>query len=192
MSDPIELEIDAIKTILQALEPLEEPVRNNVLEYVLKKLGISNFNIPRANQFSPFPANSNLSQSDDPDTIPSQSIHIKKFKDDKSPKSANEMAAIVAYFLRYHALPNEKKETVDAADLETWFRIAEFPLPGGDMRHILNNAKNSGYFDSIGGGKYKLNAIGYNLVKHNLPRTGSSSPVKRPKKPVKKATHKRK
>ncbi len=111
MSDPIELEIDAIKTILQALEPLEEPVRNNVLEYVLKKVGISNFSIPTQSQsiFSPFPANSNLSQSDDPDTIPSQSIHIKKFKDDKSPKSANEMAAIVAYFLRYHALPNEKK-----------------------------------------------------------------------------------
>jgi hypothetical protein len=40
------------------------------------------------------------------------------------------------------------------------------------------NAKNAGYFESAGGGRYKLNTVGYNLVAHNLPRGQVSGAVR--------------
>jgi hypothetical protein len=37
------------------------------------------------------------------------------------------------------------------------------------MAQVLIDAKASGYFESASRGEYKLNAVGYNLVAHNLP-----------------------
>ena len=34
----------------------------------------------------------------------------------------------------------------------------------------LPNAKSAGYFDAVGNGEYKLNAVGHNLVVHSMPR----------------------
>jgi hypothetical protein len=53
----------------------------------------------------------------------------------------------------------------------------------------LPNAEGAGYFDSLGGGEYRLNAIGYNLVNHSMPRGAVQSPGKR--KPTNKKKQKR-
>jgi hypothetical protein len=56
------------------------------------------------------------------------------------------------------------------------FKSAVFKLPA-DASFTLVNAKNAGYLDSIGGGQYKLNPVGYNLVAH---RMGSDEKKKKP------------
>jgi len=67
--------------------------------------------------------------------------------------------------------------------VETYFKIASFPLPQ-QLRMTLPNAKNAGYFDLAGDGEYKLNAVGHNLVAHSMPRGASkaSGATKRPKR----------
>lgn len=194
MSDKIDKEIEAIKTILTTLQSLDDEVRKNVLEYVLKRINFNPVAIFTSQQQSnpgeiftidQF-ANSNAEQ---------EAVHIKKFKESKGPKSAIEMAALVAYFLQYLAPTEDRKDKVNTSDLETWFRIADFPLPKGDMKFVLVNTKNAGYFDNVGSGDFKLNAVGYNLIKHNLPRKenqiGTGKRVKKAtKKPVKKASKK--
>ena len=87
------------------------------------------------------------------------------------------MAAVVAYYLANVAAPGERKERVTQKDIETHFKIAHFPLPQ-HPRVTLPNAKNAGYFDLVGYGEYKLNAVGHNLVAHSMPRGASKEPKK--------------
>lgn len=181
MIDKIEKEIDAIKTILTTLQALEDDVRKNVIEYVLKRLNYEN--IPTASTQTPIAPSTGFQS---PTTAEEAVVHIKQFKESKQPKTAIEMAVIVAYYLQYVAEAEKRKNTIGTSDLQTWFRLADFPLPSGDLRYSLQNAKNSGYLDSAGHGEYKLNAIGYNLVKHNLPRGENSSVKKLPRSPAKK------
>jgi hypothetical protein len=84
------------------------------------------------------------------------------------------MACLVAYYLQELAQPNERKDTITTADIDKYFKQASFKLPKV-IPQVLPNAKSSGYFDSAGSGSYKLNAVGYNLAVHTLPRKKSES-----------------
>jgi hypothetical protein len=97
---------------------------------------------------------------------------IKELKEQKGPSSANEMAAVVAFYLTEIATGEERKTEVDLKDMVKYFKQASFPLPK-KPQFLLTNAKNAGYFDSAERGKLKLNPVGYNLVAHNLPRSTS-------------------
>ncbi len=185
----VENEIDAIKAILSALAPLSPAVRNNVLEYVLKRLGIVNPSASVAGVDAP--ANEALqtaprAEREQPAGGP---IHIRQFKEQKQPHSANEMAAVVAYYLA-HISP-EKKKSINAKDIEDQFQIAGFPLPA-QAKFTLTNARNAGYLDSAGAGAYQLNAVGHNLVAHSLPRGDKAAPKTRARKPRSQARRTRK
>ena len=90
------------------------------------------------------------------------------------------MAALVAYYLANVVPVSDRKQTVSAKDVETHFKIAGFPLPKA-VRVTLQNARTAGYFDSAGEGEYRLNAVGHNLVVHNLPRGEGSKATRRRK-----------
>lgn len=161
----------AIKTLLETLAPLTPDVRAEVIRYVATRLGISK---PLGEARTPFQEGPKF----EPPLPSAESgeIHIKTFKDQKKPKSANEMAAVV--FLANLAKPDDRKEAIDVQDIRTYFKIADFPLPE-QIRFTLTNATNAGYFDSVGRGTFRLNAIGHNLVAHSLPRDGASSQPRR-------------
>ena len=112
---------------------------------------------------------------------------IKELKEQKNPTSASEMAAIVAFYLSELIQEKDKKIEVDKADMEKYFKQANFPLR--KFEFLLPNAKNAGYFDSMGKGKYKLNPVGYNLVAHNMPRAKSGK-IRKSVKKAKQATKK--
>lgn len=103
---------------------------------------------------------------------PTMPTDIRTLKQDKQPSTANEMAALVAFYLSELAPEAERKAQVQQEDMVRYFKQAGYPLPK-QPRFLLPNAKNSGYFDFRGEGKYCLNAVGYNLVAHNLPRAKS-------------------
>jgi hypothetical protein len=78
------------------------------------------------------------------------------------------MACVTAFYLQELALGDERKDTVNASDLERYFKQAGYKLPSR-IAQTLIDAKAAGYMDSTGRGEYKLNAVGYNLVAHSLP-----------------------
>jgi hypothetical protein len=186
VAEHIDKEIEAIKAILHALEPLPGDVRASVLGYVLQRLQIV---LAPSTQTSTAGASAAMAGAiggaaetgGEQQTLP---VHIKALKEKKNPRSANEMAALVAYFLANAAPKAERKDRITAKDIETHFKIAEFPLTKTQL--TLPKAKAAGYLDAVGNGEYKLNAVGHNLVVHSMPRNPDGKAATR-RKPAKKA-----
>jgi hypothetical protein len=153
----------AIDEIITALEGLEPNARATAVTAACAHLGIPTGTGPPSES-----AQSNVLESQ-----PKVS-DIKTLKQEKGPRSTSEMACLVAYYLQELAQPKERKDTLTTKDIEKYFKQANFKLPKV-VPQVLPNAKASGYFDSAGSGSYKLNAVGYNLAVHTLPRKKSES-----------------
>lgn len=169
----IDPELNAIQVILKALEPLDTNARKRVSDYISKRLNLS------------FVSNQNkeIEKKDlldlDTQTIVtstpnSKILDIRSLKEQKKPSTANEMAAIVAFYLAEFAPDEDKKTSIETSDIEKYFKQASFPLPKV-ISQTLQNAMKSGFFDSTGGGRYRLNPVGYNLVVHGLPSKSKKS-----------------
>ena len=99
---------------------------------------------------------------------PGRRVSIRDLKEEKQPDSVNQMTALVAGYLSEHAPEGELKDAISTAEVEKYFKQAGFRLPKSP-RNALTNAAAAGYFDSVGGGRYRLNPVGYNLVVHGPP-----------------------
>jgi hypothetical protein len=170
-------ELSAISSILQALDGLDGESIQRVLDYVFGRLSIS---APRRT--------ATVATTTSP-VLSAESGHVRRhsirdLKEEKKPESSNQMAALVAYYLSEVADGEERKDAINSADLEKYFKQAGFKLPKS-VPSTLPNAAAAGYFDAAGSGLYRLNAVGYNLVVHGLPR-GNISPAKRQRQKSKK------
>jgi hypothetical protein len=117
-------------------------------------------------------------------------IDIRALKEQKQPKTSIQMAVLVAYYLQELAPELEKKGSVTTEDLTKYVKQANYPLPKGNMRFTLINAKNAGYFESIGDGQFKLNPVGYNLATFHLPNQNNVPATVGKKKSLKKGVKK--
>ena len=163
----------AIDQIIGALEPLEAEARATVVATVCSHLRIpvasaSQRPLEPTPQRDVVPATPVFPGSITEAPTPRATTDIRSFRTEKKPRSAREMACVVAFYLKELAPEGERKDNISTADLDKYFKQAQFKLPQR-MAQILVDCKSSGYFDSSGRGEYKLNAVGYNLVAHNLP-----------------------
>jgi hypothetical protein len=184
-------EIQAIEQVIGALDPLDQEARARVLDYTFKRLGMEERPSAQLSEPSPAPV-SDAPTSEPIVSSPSPRHDIRSLREQKQPKSANEMAAVVAYYLADLAPPDERKKEIGTADIEKYFKQAGHPLPQA-IEKTLRNAAHAGYFDSAARGLYSLNPVGHNLVAHGLPRAGASAkPGSRKKKKGSSSTSKSK
>jgi hypothetical protein len=154
----------AIDSIVAALQSLEPHARTVAIHAACAHLGLESS------------ASSNVSaQTDAVPPVSRQSpapgatkVDIRSLKEAKQPKTAKQMACLVAYYLQEIAADAERQMSVNTADMEKYFKQAGFRLPA-KLKQLLIDAKDSGYFESVGRGQYALNAVGYNLVAHGMP-----------------------
>ncbi|MGA2843159.1 MAG: hypothetical protein ABSG18_24010 [Steroidobacteraceae bacterium] len=196
MADEDEDDVKAISALIAALKPLNAESRVHVLEFVLKKLGIS----LSAQHASPahIPAAAHTPATPPPATPhhpPPSGVHdIGSFAAAKKPKTVNEKVAVIGYYLAQLAPEGERRDYLIADDIKTYFIQADLQLPTAQPSVTLINAKNAGYFNVSDRGQYKLNAVGHNLVAHKLPSSEPGEAKRRtaPRKPTKKATTRKK
>lgn len=175
-------ELKAINAIVAALKPLQETERRSVLEYVLRRFGM----VPLQ---APVPQLGAAAAGMQPPALATPAVaanihDIRTLKEVKAPKSANEMAALVAYYVS--ELAPEKKPEIDKGDIEQYFKSGGFKLTARAGQTLVN-AKHAGYLDSGSGtGRYKLNPVGYNLVVHRLPSGGADDSQRRSSRDTKK------
>ncbi|HMK40053.1 MAG TPA: hypothetical protein VK451_00695 [Methyloceanibacter sp.] len=138
-------ELDAISSILRALDGLDGESIQRVLDYVFDRLSISGPRpIKTVTTLATHPVTS-------PDSGQVRKTSIRDLKEAKQPESSNQMAALVAYYLSEIADDSERKAAINTADLEKYFKQANFKLPKS-LPQTLSNAAAAGYFDPAGGG----------------------------------------
>jgi hypothetical protein len=176
----------AIDEINRALEPLDESTRLTAIRAVCDhlKINLSPSISQSASPSPPGPPTPAIQGA--PSSVAVATVDIRTLKEQKQPSSANEMAALVAYYLAEVAPEGERTQEVTKEHMAKYFKQAGYPLPRV-IRQLLPNAKSAGYFDSAGEGKFRLNPVGYNLVAHNLPRSGAATQPatakRRPRRP---------
>jgi hypothetical protein len=156
----------ALKAIIDLLKPLDEMGRSRVLEYVLKRLDMAAFQSEPAIGAEPVSAGSSVFAG-------GPVKDIRAFTAEKQPRSANEMVALIAYYLSDLAPATEASATVNVEMIRKYFKLANFPMPRV-VKNALTNAAAAGYLESVSRGEYRLNSVGHNLVVHGLPRNGAS------------------
>lgn len=187
-------ELAAIKTVLEALSPLKAESRSSVIDYVFRRLGIAE--ISHRNAVAPAPHSLAMAnQPASPVVLPmlvNTQTDLRSLTEQKQPKTASQMVAVLAYYLANLAPEGERREHIVSEDIKKYFVQANFELPTGPHNMTLVHAKNAGYLDSAGTGKYRLNPVGHNLVTHKLPLTSgkATGTVRRQKKALKKTKKK--
>lgn len=189
-TEQFKAEVEAIGAVLEHLEPLSDPARMRVLDYVLQALKISRTDVGggddhgnenTGNGETPLPADSG---SGDGEKRPD----IRSLREQKQPRTAVEMAVVAGYYLTELAPGDERKDAIETADLTRLFKQAAYPLPA-QMRNILGSAASAGYLDLVDRGRYRLNPVGHNLVVHNLP--SGDAPAQPRKRAAKKSVAKK-
>jgi hypothetical protein len=161
-----DLELKAIKTIIDLMKPLDDTGRSRVLEYVLKRLDMSAFQSDVATV-------SEVATSGSSVFAGGPVKDIRSLTAEKQPRSANEMVALIAYYLSELAPASEASPIVNVEMIRKYFKMAAFPMPRVP-KAALTNAAAAGYLENVNRGEYRLNPVGYNLVVHALPRSSAS------------------
>lgn len=192
MTENSDTELQAIEKLISALEPLDQDARTRVIDYVFRRLRMGSreggHDLGSLTRMSVATGGSVAPVATSLHTV----TDIRSLKEVKAPQTANEMAAIAAYYLSELAPSGDRKLEIDASDVKKLFKQAVFPIPGSPSMALVH-AKNAGYLDpGSARGTYRLNPVGYNLVVHKLPlsaaqpSTTNSRKTRKPKKSTKK------
>ena len=161
--------VSAITIIIAALKPLDESTRLNVLEFVVKQLGINRGGGSGLSASGPEPTtHETASRPLTPSQAETTELDIRSLADQKQPRTVNDKVAVLGYYLKNLAPIGERRDFVTSEDIPNYFPAAGFELPAAP-RMALTNAKNAGYLHALGNGQFRLNPVGHNLVTHELP-----------------------
>jgi len=166
-------DFDAAKAVADQLKGMDKAQQQRILRWVAESLGLEYSTASSmATRIVEATASAERSGAMHTDQQPSRSTNIKTFVDLKQPKSDVQFATVVAYFYRFEAPAESRKESIDAQTLQEAARLAgrrRSPKP----LMTLNNAKKLGYLDTPERGQFRVNSVGENLVAMTLPGTQS-------------------
>lgn len=192
-------DLEAVRTIAAALSGFSPEEQERILRWVREKIGLAPAarTLPETRIPQPPLPVTPVRQPELPDSpqTPASGKDLKTFVTGKNPKSDVQFAATVAYFHRFEAPPDQRRNEIDAAVLQDACRLAGRTRLKNPLM-TLNNAKNLGLLDSGSEkGRFTINTVGENLVAMTLPGQAEGSAKgkkpKKPKKPAKKSIRKK-
>lgn len=164
--------LDAAQKIVAELQGMTSENQSLALQFAMQTLRLAPPTTPPA--AAPAPAHPHAPHVHAASGAPGQPTDIKSFTAVKAPKSDQQFTAVVAYFYQFEAKQSERKDAVDADTMKEAARLAGRPQVKR-WAMTLNNAKNAGYLDPAGEGRFKLSSVGENLVAITLPGNGATS-----------------
>jgi hypothetical protein len=182
-------DFDAAKAVADQLKGMEKERQLRILRWVAESLSLDlGFDAARGEQPDRQPprADTSVDANVREAERPRRSPDIKTFVDSKRPKSDVQFATVAAYYYRFEAPPESRRDSINAEILQDAARLSgrrRSPKP----LMTLNNAKRLGYLDSPERGQFRINSVGENLVAMTLPgdepeRAGRAKTPKRPRK----------
>ena len=123
-------ELAAIKSVADALESLTPEAQRHVIEYVTEALGITTAQSGPAGSSDDISVARRNAEGRSVLALSRGQTDIRTLKDEKQPCSADEMAALVAYYVSEMLAPGETRDSITTADIQKYFKQANYPLPG--------------------------------------------------------------
>lgn len=157
----LEREMQAIQSIVSILTEFDENAQRRVLNYVLEATDLH-----AVARGGPGDQEAVASEVDQHDSNLSDLTDIRALREAKKPRTAPEMAALVAYYLAEMAPPGDRKSTITSADIEKYFKQAGHPLPSRSRDAFKTSG---GFLEKTASGEYRLTLVGHNLITHKLP-----------------------
>lgn len=179
MTDKTLDDLDAVRTIVDALKNFKPEEQERILRWAMEKVGLRPFVAPaHSAQSSTSPSAAATAFAVTPPPHPpstSSAVDIKTFIDEKQPRSDVQFAATVAYYLRFEAPPVERKDSINKEDLQDACRKAKRDRLKNPYQTLVN-AHMLGLLDK-GPEKatFAINTVGENLVAMALPGDGKTS-----------------
>ena len=181
-------DFEAVRMVIEALEPFENKDRERIIRWAVEKLGMATAALPSGT------ASLTLTPQTMVTPLPSIPVtstgpkDIRSFVLQKNPRSDKQLAAVVAYFYHFEAPLGDRRETIGKEDLIDACRKSDRNRPKRPEQ-VLVDAYHAGLLDRGGSaGQYRLNSVGENLVAMVLPEQGASSAPSHRKSTKKKAT----
>lgn len=182
-------EIDAMKALVDAFEPLDGPARERVLVWAHSKYSVDQTPGPtasttQAGTASPSKRNKptkkkagstnsgkkakiSLSMDKHLNLVPSEGPSAMDFQSEKSPSSLPQKCVVAAYYLREYSNASE----VSATGVYTFFKSVGWKQPT-DLKNTLQQAGTKGWLDTANADNILITSTGENLVEHDLPTKG--------------------
>ena len=110
---------------------------------------------------------------------------LKSFVIDKNPSSDMQFAAVIAYYYKFEAPINERKDSINSEVLQNATRLAGRTRLTKPVQTLVNTSFNGLLDKADEKGSYKINTVGENLVAMTLPqsaKSNSSNPKQRNRK----------
>lgn len=174
MSKPQKDDFEAVRSVIDALTGFDSVDQERILRWAREKLGLdpqplSPALVPTFATHTPIhhpaPGVPGTSES---------STDIKSFVQAKAPTSDNQFVAVVAYYYRFQAPIEARKEAITAEDVLEACRLTGRPRPNR-VAQTMVNAHGQGLLDRAEGrGSYAINTVGENLVAITLPAGGAA------------------
>jgi len=160
--------LDAALKIVTELDGLAPDKQQLALKFACETLGIPFGAKSVASVAAPQPVEAPLTTAPVGPAGEDHSTDIRTFTAMKAPKSDQQFCAVVAYFYQFESKLDDRKDVIDSGTMKEAARLAGRPqVVRWNM--TLTNAKNAGYLDPAGSGKFKLSSVGENLVAITLP-----------------------
>lgn len=160
-------DLGAVRIVVEALEKFEKIDQERIIRWAREKLGLSG-SIPAIQPIQALQSGGVLVEQ--LESAGKNSNDIKTFMGKKSPKGDNQFAAAVAYFYKFEAREDEKKEAIVSQDLLDACRLVGRKRPTRPAQTLIN-AQVAGLLDKKDNG-YSINTVGENMVAMVMPTEG--------------------
>jgi hypothetical protein len=179
-------DLEAVRVVAEALGGFNPDEQDRIIRWARERVGLPALPAKGGGTppiaLTPRPENSGVGGGT---SVPQKDI--RTFINEKNPSSQNEFAAVVAYFHRFEAAAESRRETITADDLNEACRLAN----RNRIQHpaqVLVNSHAAGLLDKPGDGKsgYSISTVGENLVAMALPGNGTKTSTTSNKKVMKK------
>jgi hypothetical protein len=163
-------DLNAVQIIRDALEEFDNDKREQIIRWARESLGLPTTAPHAALAPSPAPAAIPATGAPGAPPPPNGPKDIATFVTEKNPQTDMQLATTIAYYYRFVAPANERKDEIDAESLRDACRLAGRPGKLVQPLMTLNNAHAKGLLDrgSVRG-KFVINSVGENLVGMTLP-----------------------
>jgi hypothetical protein len=170
-------EIDAMKAVGNALEPLDLSARGRVLAWAHAKFGngVPQVALPAPNALGAGAATGSvksktskksktvISMDKTLNLAPQGKPSAAAFAEEKKPSNVVQKSVVAAYYLR-----DVVGVKVTPQGVFTFFKFVQWPAPT-DMKNTLQQAGSAGWLDTADSEDIKITSSGENLVEHNMP-----------------------